>query len=715
MQATGHIARVSGSSSSRTEVVLSMHEASIKFKKNSDCVQEGEGEGDLKKSEQAASAWTNPTTQVWKGLREVFKDLPFFLDHDDMPGSGKDGVESKEEEHTPSKGGEPDSKAKTSKHRWGSGNAPFSPKSGKTGGKAKEEDDYVLKSQHVRLKYYDDTCQIIRGAGERQQQPEAGLVLDVVHGSLVYGPWEERQLKRLRQFFYPPDFQERAPYEPKVGELERKTGFRLNIYFKGSIRLKVPYSKVNPGRRRDPLVCYFAGESESGWLSLLCGTPPPQKAGRDENGERIVREGKRDGSGGGGQGENWKGGRSEDDGDDNQDSDEASSTVGSSLNSYFEGSDDEDEDLYGSVDGGDDADVDMGEAETGTGIESLQTVGMVRNFTPWVVSERGYDFEVEADFLDSVISSSIPSERASGAIWSCEALKVCVSQHGGSKFNDPQSWGYEIIVSESDITLLRDHIRLVVDLIVDWQWQNAADKARAQSHQLFVPCIYKVNLTLHSRFSLSLVTSEHNVIDDFADPSQTSYIVASGTNLAVESRTKSDRYQPPFGETVYTASTNKVKFATVISPIDSSRPGPERIDQAVTVDSFRLKGSYVFQSRHPSAPHVEPDISTVTLHWAGVRGIAHGAVITQIGRLIGNYFGETSSSITRKDYNSTKDEAEGTIGWNFNSQNLIAEQYANSQEWEHFEAVFRMSLTDVCLSLPESLLVSGTPPPASLT
>lgn len=51
-----------------------------------------------------------------------------------------------------------------------------------------------------------------------------------------------------------------------------------------------------------------------------------------------------------------------------------------------------------------------------------------------------------------------------------------MSQHGGLKFNDPQSWGYEIIVSESDITLLRDHIRLIVDLIVDWQWQNATDK-----------------------------------------------------------------------------------------------------------------------------------------------------------------------------------------------------------------------------------------------
>lgn len=119
---------------------------------------------------QAASAWLNPTTQVWRGLREVFRDLPFFLDHDDLNASGRNGVEVKEEEHTASKEGEPDGKAKAgagSKHKWGGSNSPFSPKSGKTVGKANEEDDHVLKSQHVRLKYYDDTCQIIRAAGER--------------------------------------------------------------------------------------------------------------------------------------------------------------------------------------------------------------------------------------------------------------------------------------------------------------------------------------------------------------------------------------------------------------------------------------------------------------------------------------------------------------------------------------------------------------------
>lgn len=294
-----------------------------------------------------------------------------------------------------------------------------------------------------------------------------------------------------------------------------------------------------PARRRDPPQCHACGDTASGWVSLSCGVTSPGE-GHGGGVGRASSEGGTDarkGTPGTGEKDDDHGGASVD--------------GGSSQDSYF--SDGDDVSSFRSLDVGEVGAEGVDESRaTGTGIESLQTVGMVRNFTPWVMSERGYDIEVEADFLDSVIATSIPSQTAAGRIWACEAIKVCVSQHGGLKFNDPQSWGYEIIVSESSVTVLRDHIRLIVDLVQDWQWQPPADKARSQTHQFFVPCVFKINLTLHSSFSLTLVTSEDNIVDDYADAAQTSYIVAKGRNLAVESRIKADRYQPPFGETAYT-------------------------------------------------------------------------------------------------------------------------------------------------------------------
>jgi hypothetical protein len=142
------------------------------------------------------------------------------------------------------------------------------------------DDDHVIKSPLMRLKYYDDGCRVVKiGARDNKKErgasdPEMGVVLDVVHGSLCYGPWENRQRELLQGFFFPPDFEPKEVYAPKEGQLESKSGFRLNIFFKGSVRMHVPYAKV-AGRKRDSNTSYAAGKNADGWLSILAGESQP--------------------------------------------------------------------------------------------------------------------------------------------------------------------------------------------------------------------------------------------------------------------------------------------------------------------------------------------------------------------------------------------------------------------------------------------------------
>ncbi len=254
-----------------TYIYMHTYTHNTQFKENKD-YQSSEGSNSDLRSDRDATHWHR--MQVLRGIRTALKDLPlpFFeeytMNRRQETTTHDTGVnESGNNNNTSGAEGAENARKK----RAGGGGGAYSRAS---------DDDHVIKSPLMRLKYYDDGCRVVKnGARDNKKErgasdPEAGVVLDVVHGSLCYGPWENRQRESLQGFFFPPDFEPKQAYAPKEGQLESKSGFRLNIFFKGSVRMHMPYAKT-AGRKRDFNSSYAAGKNADGWLSILAGESQP--------------------------------------------------------------------------------------------------------------------------------------------------------------------------------------------------------------------------------------------------------------------------------------------------------------------------------------------------------------------------------------------------------------------------------------------------------
>ena len=132
--------------------------------------------------------------------------------------------------------------------------------------------DHVLSSPLMRLRYYDE---LVRPrATALADLPERGVFLDILHGSMVYGPWENRQRALIQRHFLPPDFERRVPYTPETAGPQSRAGFRFGVDFRGSIVLRVPYAESGPGRRADHASAHERTAAAAGWLSLTAGVDP---------------------------------------------------------------------------------------------------------------------------------------------------------------------------------------------------------------------------------------------------------------------------------------------------------------------------------------------------------------------------------------------------------------------------------------------------------
>ena len=120
-------------------------------------------------------------------------------------------------------------------------------------------DDHLLKSPLIQLKYYDDLCGFIAKAGgdraaadaaskrvsvdkkdcvqERTVDviPERGIVLEVAHASLIYGPWENRQRVLMQSLFLPADYETRTQHLHTPGYVTNRAAFRTDINLRGSV------------------------------------------------------------------------------------------------------------------------------------------------------------------------------------------------------------------------------------------------------------------------------------------------------------------------------------------------------------------------------------------------------------------------------------------------------------------------------------------------
>ena len=243
----------------RTVLELVLQEASIDIKENRGFIPNAVDDDEPEPEHPV------PASYGFHGLINVFKDMSFpsradnsvirTVEDEDVP------PEDRPSEGLPGSG---QFNRKQSRKRSSPGRRPAATT-------ARERGEHVLISSLVHLRYYDEVVR--QRAHQVADLPERGVFLHVLHGGLVYGPWENRQRALIQRHFLPPDFERRSPYRPSAadGGPQARAGFRFGVDFRGSVMLRIPYAESGPGRRADHVSAYERTANAAGWLSLTAG------------------------------------------------------------------------------------------------------------------------------------------------------------------------------------------------------------------------------------------------------------------------------------------------------------------------------------------------------------------------------------------------------------------------------------------------------------
>jgi hypothetical protein len=577
--------------------------------------------------------------------------------------------------------------------------------------------------------------------------PERGIELQVVHGSLIYGPWEDRQRAWLQGFFTPPDFETRQVHMHKAGYTTQRSAFRTKISLRGSVRLHVPFSRDCSGRENDFTCSRTRGEGCGNFLQLTSGTPFYQHVSYSSNYKRRHDAGLREGSfepdsgrgrnaaslpgrparvaeGPGGRGRDANASASalspssrergpradgEGQGGEGEGTDSDSEYTDDSADSYETLDEEEEEEEEAEEE-------DWSEIIARSGIEGLQVVGTIENLVPWLMKSDGSKITTDVVIDAGVrIASDIPSAVEDGVFWRSEELRVSVKMKSGLAFHDPTSTEWEVEASRSEVRMLRDHTRLITAVLADWGWRpNLKHFTEPVENALyFVPSTMGFKLRLVDGFKLGLLVNDDNVVDDHGDDSANSILWLGASTLEVKTYSRTRTFQPNFGLTEYVVHVPNLTGwlqEKAVSGINLRAAGP--FPDCLSAAALDMRGS--FTGWRPSNKVDPPlDTSSVSIEFTQLTLLGHGYVLGALMSFIRNYFGVTSCAISRSEFEATvRSDSEkakcspdrAIPGWNrklhvLNAFNATKKQVVRTAA--ACEQVVRVSASDVVVELPE--------------
>ena len=785
----------------RVEACIDLHECTVQVRENKGWKNDADAHSSGKKS-----VWQSiETWQYWEGLSALKEGLVAPLNFLRVRGENAESspdssgrLEQDESVHMDTQSAHNDSQH----HLGAPGEERRGHKDMGRGGGERQGgggrgllvgDDHVLKSPLIQLKYYDDLCGYIaeptaataatanslspqttgatvhprvsaegfRDVVKRTEDvvPERGILLEVAHASLVYGPWEDRQRAWLQGFFTPADFETREPHTRKSGYVVNRSAFHTIVTFRGSVRLHVPFSRDCSARESDFASVHARTEGCAQFLTLTSGTSfyqhPRDTARRSGlaaregsfSGKKQVHTrdtagagsavggvaGKESGLGAGiARDANGSTHGSHDPAPSYRHRNEKVEAVhGREREVDWEGEEEEDSDSetdYSNdsrdsdqsyeesewsehLDEG--VDEEWSEIIARSGVETLPVVGNVRNIVPWWMGTDGSVMTTDVEiFRDVRIASSIPSALEDGVFWKSEGLKVLVKMKSGLAYHDKSSMEYDVVSSRSTVRMLRDHGRLITAVLADWGWRPNIKQFndRINDALYFVPSCVKFNLTLVKGFKLGLILNDENVVDDFADSKNNSILWLRANTLAVKTCTPNDTFQPAFGCTQYSVHVPDVSGwlgEKQPNSIDMNVTGP--FPDCLTAAAMNVNGSYTGW-RPSNSMDVPLDTSCVNIDLKQLTVLGHGIVIKGLQQLIRNYFDVASFVITRNDFEATVRSdfekahscPERSIpGWNSKMQAFQKYNAAKKVRPHPCENSLRVSLTDMVLELPQ--------------
>lgn len=258
------------------------------------------------------------------------------------------------------------------------------------------------------------------------------------------------------------------------------------------------------------------------------------------------------------------------------------------------------------------------------------------NFSQDMLARKsGYRNGLTGDIKGTEMTTSVNH----GLLWRSGGFALDLDLSYPLGWNALRDWRFDIVGNDVDVFILRDHLFLMTDLILDWSTGPPID------FFAFVPFLYNLNIDFR-RFKLNLNTNDANIINEPASFDDNNFIILGGDRLTGQVRIPLDKYQPVRNEIPFSVKGLDFFLDQVMPPKSTlgTFPSHKRI---ATLDEVTLTGSHTaFQETSIALT----DTLVFDIHGSRFLLIMYGWLVHYFVRIKENYFGDDLHFKTLEEY-----------------------------------------------------------------
>lgn len=250
-------------------------------------------------------------------------------------------------------------------------------------------------------------------------------------------------------------------------------------------------------------------------------------------------------------------------------------------------------------------------------------------------SETGYQNKVVVDIVGMEISSSVNH----GLLWRSGPVGLDCDLSNPLSWNSLRKWNFNLSCRDLELFLLRDHLFLLTDLVVDWGSGPPSD------YFTFVPFQYLLNIDFVD-FKLYLNTNDSNIINNPSDLDDNNFIILRGQRLHGDVTIPLDRFRPIQNEISFDVRGQDLGLE-VSMPSKNSLNTFVLSKNVAQLGGLTLKGSYAYMS---DTSAMNTDRLFMDVHGDRFHLELYGWLVHHFLTIKDNYFGDDMHFKTLEEF-----------------------------------------------------------------
>ncbi|QLQ82433.1 hypothetical protein HG537_0H01950 [Torulaspora globosa] len=250
-------------------------------------------------------------------------------------------------------------------------------------------------------------------------------------------------------------------------------------------------------------------------------------------------------------------------------------------------------------------------------------------------TEEGFPNKMTLHFVSLEAISSVNHDR----LLKCQFFDVLGDLGYPLGWNSDATWAIELMSSQLETFLLREHITLIADVFSDFS------SGEPTPYELFRPFVYDIKWTIEG-YSLYLNVNDHNIVNNPLDFNENCYLSLHGEDLSLDVTVPNKSITGTTTEVSYQISTSMFRLLLNTPPWNTLNEFMANKEVGRSYN-FKIRGVYIFFSEldieNVDTVSVECSSTGTTLH-------CYGFVMRYLMNVKMNYFGDFFNFITSEEY-----------------------------------------------------------------